>query len=274
MGHHCCSCDCHKVIVNCAPGLTPQVPPPPEAIAPPPGPSTPQPTPPARCTRVQVRITAIEIGAGGEWTGAHWRLPMLVNGTVVGTFDQDGVYDGHVFPLGFVHTVDISGSGSTVEIRAAGGEEFDWGFWDPDDNLPDAVRTHSESDNWGIGSNSLSGADDEFSYVLRYTISCVERSVVSFVTRTEVVSYMRVSAKKRGTQVRPVRTEQDILADDNLALRYFLQKMGRKGLSVRDVASDILVFEGDRSIREFVREPVRNPKGIRKIEAQKSKQSG
>ena len=80
----------------------------------------------------------------------------MVNGIIVGTFDQDQINDGNVFALGFVHSVNIPSTASTVEIRATGGEEFDSGFWDPDDALPEAVRVHSGFDNWGIGHQSVS----------------------------------------------------------------------------------------------------------------------
>ncbi len=93
--------------------------------------------------------------------------------------------------------------------------------------------------------------------VLYYTISCVEQRVVSFATRSEVLAFMRSSAKERGIKAVSKRVKYDILQDDSHALSFFLSKMARKGLTVRDVSSDVLVFEGERGVREFLRRPTR-----------------
>jgi hypothetical protein len=251
MSEHSCSCGCHKIIVQCAPGVV--APPPTEGppTGPPPteGPPTTGPPPQVPCARALVRIDSIHVtkaedfGFFGEpGAAAEWYLTVTVNDQSRTWINED-VRDGRDYPIGFDFPVDLVNEATTIMIRSSGYEEDDTSANDP---LPSAERTHGSADNWGIGATKqLSASNSDFNYTINYTVTCLAQPLRSVISRQEAIS--TVQARLIAKDIETRRSEDELLTT-------FINKMAGRGIQLTQILPELLVWEGPMSIRQLITE--------------------
>lgn len=262
MSDHDCGCGCKKIIVQCGPGggevPTPPPPPPPptryscingQCVQDPNGAYTslgacleacrtvpPPPPPPTFCASALVRIDSINVGVSGAeddpGAAAEWFLTIVVNGQSR-TWVNEDTRDNRNYSIGFDFVVALVNTSSTIRVSSSGYEEDDTSA---NDDLPAAEQTHGSFDNWGIGgSRQLSGSNSEFSYTINYTVTCLQQTAQSVISREEAIRYVQRRLEAAGAK-------SDLSPDELLTI--FIRKVSTKGLQLKQIDSGLLLWEG------------------------------
>ena len=280
MCEHDCGCGSKQLIVQCGPGggEVPTTPPPPpttryscisgQCVADPNGAyaslgacleacriTPPVPPSSAFCGSALVRIDSISVGVSGAeddpGAAAEWFLTIVANGQSRTWINKD-VRDNRDYSIGFDFVVPLVNTSSTIRVSSSGYEEDDTS---PNDDLPAAEQTHGSFDNWGIGgSRQLSGSNSEFTYTINYTVTCLQQSVQSIVSREEAI---------RSVQERldSVGAKRDLSPDE--LLNIFIRKVSAKGLQLKQIDSGLLRWEGASSVHKVA--PVIFKRGSLKV---------
>jgi hypothetical protein len=189
-----------------------------------------------------VYVTASSVSAGEPGAAAEWRLTVTVNGDSR-TWSNNDVRDSTNYSLGWAFPVDLTDPSTTIRISSSGYEEDDFSANDP---LPTAEVTHGSATNWGIGSPPpLSASDQQFSYAINYSISCLQKDATSFITRQEALNFIKARLNARGA---------DIRKNDEELLGVFASKMSARGATLRNLQGDMLIWEGPTSIHRLAKE--------------------
>jgi hypothetical protein len=186
-----------------------------------------------RCTRYRVTFQSIDVSAiddgflGGSlettWT-------FVVNGQVQ-TKILDPL-DVGVTPIGISFFVSAPVASSIIDIAVSGIE--DDSFFD--DTLPGFVRTFTQNENWGVGTQSGSGHDSNITYTMNYDIGCASVTRVA-VSRDALITSGRERARTR----RNVRED----LDEALLLNWSINRLSRNGWDLAQVVDkDLYMFEG------------------------------
>jgi hypothetical protein len=249
MKHECNCCGSERVVYVCCPHGTQVGAPPAQPQTPPP--TTPSPTPTETpteprpqpvCSMARVRIDSIRVGVSGAeadpGAAAKWFLTIVVNGQSR-VFINEDVRDNRDFPVGFDFAVELVNENTTIRIGSSGFEEDIFG----DDLLPSAEQTHGSHDNWGIGGmRTLSAANSEFTYTIFYTVTCLQSLARSVISRSEAVSLVQNRLASMGFA--------DSRTDDE-ALTVFIRRLSARGLELKQVDSNLLVWEGAESVNRL-----------------------
>lgn len=253
-----CSCGANApVIVQCC-GGSPTAPPvgPVGPVGPGPDNGSVPETPATQCARAIIRVESLRVENGGsedffsnlldpaDFLGEHqWRLTISV-ADQSRTWRDDRVRDGSNFNLGFSFEVDLPDPATTFTVRATGFEDQNI----IDHALPVAERTHGAGDNFGIGaSHQIQGTNGDFSYSVTYSISCATEAVQSVIRRAAVVDMLSGPLLEH--------SRREVGEDGSLA--YFIHHMQTRGLRLRHVEREFLVFEGSTSVLQVARQTFR-----------------
>lgn len=256
----CNSCHCNHgtegVVVNCccgggggtavtppAGGTTTQ---PPAGTTTPPSGGTTTPSPTTPCSRALVRIDSIHVIKAEDFVfwgepgaNAEWRLTVTVNGQSR-TWSNDYVKDGSTFTLGYDFMIDLTNANTTISVKSSGFEEDSSSANDP---LPPAEQTHGSADNWGIGATrQLSGSNNDFHYTLSYTVTCLQQTRLSVISRQDAIATVEQRIASMGVKTK--------MRGDQL-LTTFINKVSNRGLQLKAIETDLLVWEGAQSIGQL-----------------------
>ena len=148
--------------------------------------------------------------------------------------------------------VDLTNANTTISIKSSGFEDDSTSANDP---LPPAEQTHGSADNWGIGATrQLTGSNNDFHYTINYTVTCLQQKQLSVISRQDAIATVGQRIASMGVTT--------TMRDDQL-LTAFINKVSSRGLELKAIETDLLVWEGARSIGQLARD-VFPPKPERK----------
>jgi serine/threonine protein kinase len=131
---------------------------------------TPVPKPKAHCTRYQLSILAMNVSAVSDGLGFGGTLETTWTFSVNGQtqiYNKDGLGVG-VTNIGLKFLVDVPTDASTITFSDSGKEHDTFS----DDDLPGFTQVWGATQNWGLGSQSVSGTNSSITYSLNYQIAC------------------------------------------------------------------------------------------------------
>ena len=132
--------------------------------------SVPTPTPRPICTRYQLSILNMNVFAisdGGGFGGTLETTWTFAVSDQTQIYNKDGL-DVGVTNVGLMFLVDVPDSTSAITFSASGKEHDVFA----DDDLPGFTRVWGQAQNWGVGSQSVSGTNSSITYTLNYQIAC------------------------------------------------------------------------------------------------------
>jgi serine/threonine protein kinase len=135
---------------------------------------TPTPTPTPPCTRYQLSISNMNVSAVSDGYGLGGTLEttwtFLVNDQAQ-TYAKDGL-DVGVTDIGLTFLVDVPTYTSTITFSGSGKEHDVFS----DDELPGFAQVWGQAQDWGLGTQSVSGKNSSITYTLNYQITCIQKT--------------------------------------------------------------------------------------------------
>jgi serine/threonine protein kinase len=132
--------------------------------------ATPVPKPIAHCTRYQLSILDMNVSAVSDGFGVGGTLETTWTFSVndqTQTYNKDNL-DVGVTNIGLKFLVDVPTDTSTITFSSSGKEHDVFS----DDDLPGFTQVWGPTQNWGLGSQSVSGTNSSITYTLNYQIAC------------------------------------------------------------------------------------------------------
>jgi hypothetical protein len=132
--------------------------------------ATPVPKPMTYCTRYQLSVLNMNVSAVSDGLGFGGTLETTwmfsVNGQTQ-TYNKNDL-DVGVTNVGLKFLVDVPTDTSTIAFSGSGKEHDTFS----DDDLPGFTQVWEPTQNWGLGSQSVSGTNSSITYALNYQIAC------------------------------------------------------------------------------------------------------
>jgi hypothetical protein len=201
--------------------------------------------PPCRVATVRFQSVTIDDAGINHPTGIFdedWALSFMANGQVV-NMPHRQVPTGAIIALGLEVDADLASPSATIQVSSSG-QHLSGGI--VIDQLPTASVTLGAAENWGFGSVlSLSASNSDRGYTVTYSIRCrtERRAVTSLISREQAVSIIR-------RELESVMDAKSI--PEEAALSLFVQRTESWGFRLKEVQSDLLVWEGRRDLASIL----------------------
>jgi hypothetical protein len=205
------------------------------------------PTPPCQIVAVRfhsIRVresNGVEIPLVGEQP-ERWELTLTAN-------DQSlsipiDAQDGADISIEQEVDVELPSPSTTISVRAGGTAKALVSFFDQP--LPATENSHGASDNWGIDAQvQLNAGDSDRTYTVFYSIKCQIARTSSVISRKQAIDTIH-EALSSALDSKNV--------PEDVALTLFIRRMESLGYRLKEIQSDLLVWEGRRNIHRTVRE--------------------